>query len=291
MSTPRDPDTILAAWLEEGPNALPEPTKRAIAVNTRTMNQRRHLTWMPQRSPAMNAFVRIAAAAIVVVAILGGAVYLLAPGGGVGGGPPASAAPSATSVAPSAAPSRAPAASTALGPLDTTTWKTFTSARYGFSVGHPAGWTERPSDHVWAFPADAGQFPPPGAETFLTPADDVGVSAWSVGVTADTSLDAWVQAYCQVAESDTPCSAIPSRTIAASMDGHAGQLVRFAEDTQAFVLVGGRMYIVGCWRPEADSSVSPFGGASRLLQGYLSTMHLLPSGPASPAPSATPRPS
>lgn len=109
-----------------------------------------------------------------------------------------------------------------------------------------------------------------------------------MGVTAGTSLDAWVQAYCRVAES---CAAIPGPTIAVSMDGHAGQLVKFAEDTQAFALVGNRMYIVGCWRPESDSTVAPYGGASRLLEGYLSTMRLLPGGPASPAPSATPRPS
>ena len=33
MTVKRDPDAILAAWLEEGPTALPEPTRRAIAVD------------------------------------------------------------------------------------------------------------------------------------------------------------------------------------------------------------------------------------------------------------------
>ena len=32
MTVQRDPDAILAAWLEEGPTGLPEPTRRAIAV-------------------------------------------------------------------------------------------------------------------------------------------------------------------------------------------------------------------------------------------------------------------
>ena len=41
MTVKRDPDAILAAWLEEGPTALPEPTRRAIAVTTRTTTQRR----------------------------------------------------------------------------------------------------------------------------------------------------------------------------------------------------------------------------------------------------------
>jgi hypothetical protein len=70
------------------------------------------------------------------------------------------------------------------------------------------------------------------------------------------------------------------------VDGHAGVLARFTDDTQAFVLVGNRMYIVACWRPEDEPTVGPYGGATRLLEGYLSTMHLLPGGPA---PSATPR--
>ena len=85
MNVQRDPDAILAAWLEEGPSALPEPTRRAIAVNTRTMNQRRHLMWLPQRSPVMNPFFRIAAVAVVVVAVLGGAVYLWRPAAALAG--------------------------------------------------------------------------------------------------------------------------------------------------------------------------------------------------------------
>jgi hypothetical protein len=104
MNVQRDPDAILAAWLEEGPSALPEPTRRAIAVNTRTTNQRRHPIWMPQRSPTMNPFARIAVAAVAVVAVLGGAIYVFAPGGGVGGGPSATASPSA-GLSPSSSPS------------------------------------------------------------------------------------------------------------------------------------------------------------------------------------------
>ena len=30
MTTPRDPDEILAAWLDEGPTRLPDQTRRAI---------------------------------------------------------------------------------------------------------------------------------------------------------------------------------------------------------------------------------------------------------------------
>ena len=112
-----------------------------------------------------------------------------------------------------------------------------------------------------------------------------------MGIKAGTSADAWIQAYCQVVEPDSPCTALQSLTVVASMDGHAGRLVLFKGDTQAFILVGNRMYVVACWRPESDPTVAPFGGARRLIEGFLSTMRLLPGGPASPAPSATPRPS
>ena len=90
---------------------------------------------------------------------------------------------------------------------------------------------------------------------------------------------------------NSPCTALQSSTVPASMDGHAGRLVQFKSDTQAFIPVGGRLYIVACWRAENEPSVVPYGGARRLVEGYLSTMRLVPAGPASPAPSGTPRPS
>ena len=103
MNVRRDPDAILAAWLEEGPTTLPEPTRRAIAVTTRTTNQRRHPLWMPRGRPLMNTYARWAVAAIAVVLAIGGAAYVLTPGGGQIGGratstPSASASPSASPV-------------------------------------------------------------------------------------------------------------------------------------------------------------------------------------------------
>jgi len=103
MSVLRDPDAILAAWLDEGPARLPEATRRAIAVTTRTTTQRRHPLWMPRGRPLMNTYARWAVAAIAVVLAIGGAAYFLAPAGGQVGGPP-NATPSATS-SPTALPS------------------------------------------------------------------------------------------------------------------------------------------------------------------------------------------
>ena len=41
MNIPRDPDTVLAAWLEDGPITLPHDTRQAIAVGIRTVPRRR----------------------------------------------------------------------------------------------------------------------------------------------------------------------------------------------------------------------------------------------------------
>ena len=41
MNIPRDPDTVLAAWLEDGPIRLPHETRQAIAVGIRTVPRRR----------------------------------------------------------------------------------------------------------------------------------------------------------------------------------------------------------------------------------------------------------
>jgi hypothetical protein len=82
---------------------------------------------------------------------------------------------------------------------------------------------------------------------------------------------------------------IQARAVAVSMDGHAGLLVPFTDDVQAFILVDNRMYVVAEWRPNSDGTVATYGGGQRLVEDYLSTMRLLPGGPA---PSASiPRPS
>src|SRR6476646_211946 len=105
MTVKRDPDAILAAWLEEGPTALPEPTRRAIAVTTRTTTQQRHPLWVPRGRPLMNTYARWAVAAIAVVLAIGGAAYFLAPGGCQNGGPPiATPSPSSSAVASAIAP-------------------------------------------------------------------------------------------------------------------------------------------------------------------------------------------
>jgi hypothetical protein len=103
MSVRRDPDAILATWLEAGPTRLPDATKRAIAVNTRTTHQARRPRWLSWRFSTMNGATRFAVGAVAVVAVALGGMYLVnqAPNDGVGGpsgSPTPSTAPSPTTI-------------------------------------------------------------------------------------------------------------------------------------------------------------------------------------------------
>ena len=60
MKEPRDPDTILAAWVDEGPNRLPEPipvgrSRRHPNVPTEPAPPK----WAPWRTPLMTPFARL----------------------------------------------------------------------------------------------------------------------------------------------------------------------------------------------------------------------------------------
>jgi hypothetical protein len=282
-------DPRIADWLEDDPNNAPDQALDIVLAAFPSIKQR-HASRLPRRF-TMTTLSRLAlGAAAIVVVVLAGAFLVRPPASGVGGdGPTPSPSTAPASIAPSTPPSSSP--STVSGPLDTSTWATYTSTRYGFTIGRPADWSLIPSAHLWAFPADTTCCPPPGTETFLSPFGDVGVSVWSVALPKGTTADAWIPTYCAKMDPDSPCSALQSSTVPASMGGQAGRLVQFKSDTQAFIPVGGKLYIVACWRAENEPSVAPFGGAKRLVEAYLSTMRLLPVDPVSPAPSGTPRPS
>jgi hypothetical protein len=140
--SPRDPDAILAAWLEEGPNQLPVTTRRAIAVGLRSTRQTRRVLDVPWGPNTMNSFARLAIAAAAIVIVAGGAFYLLSPSNQGIGGPSPAATPS-----PTAPPSATPSVLASPGPSQALTWETFTSGRFPYRMEVPAGW-------VHSFPVD-----------------------------------------------------------------------------------------------------------------------------------------
>ena len=275
------------AFLEDGSDRTPAATIDAVLLAVRTTPQERDLR-IPWRTAPMSNLARLVTLAVLAVLVIAIAFSLRPTSGTVGGGgspSPSSPSPAASSSAPALSPSAQPSPYS----IDTKTWTTYTSARYGFSIGHPADWyVHTTATRDWTYPADATvDMYSTALETFVDTNNTIAASTWSVAVKSGTTLDAWIHAYCALAESPAPsdCTTMPGRTVAASMDGHAGSLVRFTQDTQAFFLVNDRIYVVAIWQAEEFIP----GGVSRLLQAYLSTMHLLPGGPslsgASPSPS------
>ena len=101
MTTPRDPDRLIRAFLAEGPTDLPDRTYDAIRSDIERTRQR--VVFGPWRLTPMNTYVKlaIAAAAVVVVAVVG--INLLPAGNGQIGGPGPSPSP-----APSPSPTPTP---------------------------------------------------------------------------------------------------------------------------------------------------------------------------------------
>src|SRR4029079_4770111 len=141
MNVQRDPDAILATWLEEGPTRLPDATRRAIAVSTATTHQARKRVCGSWRSRFVNTYTTLAVTAVVVVVVGAAGLALLGPGmsglgGKVGPGPSRSPSPAPPST-PRAPPTQALTdtsnwvPSESLGPG----WTPFHSNQYGYDMG------------------------------------------------------------------------------------------------------------------------------------------------------------
>jgi hypothetical protein len=252
--TDRDVTRVVQSWLEEGATALPDRVLDTVLDQLPATPQRRSL-WSAWRHLLMNNTVRIAlaATAVVVVVLIG---YQLLSG-------PTALAPGS---GPSPTPTPTAAASTV--PLDTSTWTTFVSSRYGFSIAHPADWTEEPSDHDWTLDADAA-WPNTAADKFTSPDGHIALAAWSVPVDPDTTVQEWIRAYCPL--NTAPCTGIEERAepiYAEVRDQHPGLLVPFTNDIQAFFLGADRIYVVASWRPEG------LDDSRRLIEAFALSMCL-----------------
>jgi len=256
--------------MDGGSDRTPADTFDAVFLAVRTTPQERDLP-IPWRTAAMSNPLRLVAAFALVAVVGVGALSLFGPSRGIGGAasPSPTAPPSAQP--PTASPQPSPSA------IDASKWPSYTSKRYGFSIGHPADWTVAPATANWRFPADATLHEGSSATELFASADgSIAASAWSIAVKPGTTLESWVQAYCLVAENDSPCTALQDHTVPLifptyPLSSGVGSLVQFTEDTQAFLLTGDRMYVVAIWRPEGFIA----GGVSRLLQAFTSTMHLV----------------
>jgi hypothetical protein len=259
MSDNRTFDVALQQWLDAGSDRTPAPAIDAVLLAIRTTPQERDLRILRRTPPMITPF-RFAAG-VAAIAILGIAAFSFS-GRTL---PPGNAQEPTPTIQPTAAETTSPDTTLARGPISTAGWTPYISTRYGFTISHPADWAEVPADHDWSLPADA-DWRSTGAEAFVGP--PLRVSAWSVAVEPGVSAEDWIAAYCPL--SSGPCSALRDRAVTVSLDGNRGVLHRFGSDTQSFFLIEDRMYVVAAWRPESQN----------YLEAFLSTIELLPAGPA-----------
>jgi hypothetical protein len=231
MTPRRDPDAILAAWLEEGPHVLPESTRRGIEVTTRTTNQARRLAWLPWWATHMNGMTRVALAA-AAVAVAAGGLVLLRPGSDESGvGSPRSPVPSA-----SASPST---------PAMT---QSFTSEKYGYSVRYPADWRVDPATTFWSPPEWKASAGDSSALDLITPVVGPRLFRAASALAPDAaSVDDWIAEF--ITMSDFADCNPPRETLEpVVIGGKAGRLRGFcgnppATEIEATVVVDRRVYV------------------------------------------------
>jgi hypothetical protein len=282
-ATDRDTTRIVRSWLDEGATRLPDHVLDAVLDRVPATPQRRITWWPARRLQPMNSMLKYGlAAAVIAIAALLGYSYFVAPNVG---------SPGLGDPTPTPIPTLAPSPSV-VATIDTAEWVPFTSKQYGLSVGHPADWTVDPADRAWDLDTDGRDFMSPATDDFYTPgsADGMGVrvSVWSVpstlgGVESVAAVEAWYEDVFCPATGTTSCTGVHDRAVPLCVevrDCHPGILLASpTTDTQAFFTGGfynGEIVVVSMWRSEGDRAVAPYGGAQRLLEGFLSTMCVWP---------------
>ena len=281
MSQPRERSVVVAAWLEEGPNELPESTRRAIAVDVRTTRQSRRSTWFRWRFSTLDglSLVALAAVAVMVVAIGGLVVSRVAPDGSNVGGPPpgpsGALSPSPSLVPASAAPS---GAMTIDIPVMS---ELFVSGRYGYTVMYPADWSGTVARQTW-WPPDwkAG-----GSAD--EPFDYIGFEErlWFRAASAPLpdglpSVNDWIDEY--LTFGDPNC--VPPRETQEliSIDGAPGRLMDACGQVEATIVFDGHVYMFTLWLGSEQVS-----NGRELFDAFAATIDLRPEDAL--LPSASPQ--
>lgn len=275
MNKNADFDRHASAWLADGPTELSDRVLDAALREVHLTRQRRRwpALW---RTPNMRFPLRLVAA-VAIVAVVGylGLTYLKVP---LDPGGPSPTATSAAAVM--ASPTVAP--SPTLEPLDTSSWGLFGTGRNWLGIEFPKDWTFKYATTDWT--PRTTTWESTGVDTFIAPGDNIRFSAFSVAVEPGTSLEAWIQTYCE--KNSKPCTGIQDRAEAIYADGngdegsHAGLLIPFAADTAVFFLDVDRIYVVHSWQPDGQFD------SRRILEAAVRTMcfHCASPGDATARP-------
>ncbi|HEX8026724.1 MAG TPA: hypothetical protein VF484_11025 [Candidatus Limnocylindrales bacterium] len=255
MTTRRDLELVVSAWLDEGPTDLPPTTRRAILAAVPTIRRRRAgVLGLVGSGPAPSGrgWAELATAAVILAVALG-----LMLGVGLLGTVRPSPSPNPSAPPSASAPATPLPTGRAAGPTPFGSATLLSSAVNHFSLTVPAGWLVVPATLVWDG-AGAPANDAPVADQLLPPTEQgrcqsVFVCAptlWVVSAPTTGSLSAWVAARDAASAEDHPCPAIPESQRPIQVDGTpavletthcptaGGPLVLTAE-----VVRGGRGYV------------------------------------------------
>jgi hypothetical protein len=206
MTQPRDPDAIVAAWLEDGPVRLPPETRSAITVALRTQPRAGRRAIPGGNMLPLNKLTT--AAAIVLAAGLVSAVLLVNRGTATG---PTPSAVTPSAPIPSDGPSALPADA-----VSTTGWRSFSSQRYAYDMQYPPNMSAQQSVRQWVW---ADQADP------LSPANDlfrghVTVTAFGMPLAEHAERDPWIASYVyDLVGRTSPCTREPVDLPLKGVDG------------------------------------------------------------------------
>ena len=268
MTTRHDPDRALSAWLEEGPNVLPEVTRRAIEVGVRATRQVRRRSLVPWWRTETGLRSQLVVGAFAVVVALGG-FYLSGPGSnplpaGVGAAPPTSQ-PS-TSRPSTPIPSGVPAMT-----------EVFRSSIHGYSVRYPAGWMPSSASTPWWPPAWKQQTDADAASLFdviRSPLNSTSFRVASATAPDGVSIDSWVDTFMTFSD-QVGCAPARITQPTIVIDGYEGRVRDSCGEVEATVAVERRVYMFTLFG--TDTEVNGRAGALRdVFDAFAATIDLRP---------------
>ena len=238
MSTEREATRIVEAWLEEGPNLLPDRVLDAVIGQIPATHQRR-AGWLARRFPIMNSTVLrlgVAAVAVIVAGVIG---FNLLSGSNVGAPTststptPAATPPPTPTVAPT--PANFPEGQIPPGRYH----QTQESVPYSVAISSDL-WQSDHTNKGYGFIETREAFPKPGYVwiTFLTRLDAVSIDPCAGTERSVTSMDDAATAMTQIAgttavgPADTTIDGMPAKLVVLTMSGP------FACDKTSFWLYG-----------------------------------------------------
>ena len=277
MTTQRDPDRLIHAFLLEGAEQLQDQVYDVVRAEIDQKRQR--VVIGPWRVPEVNKLLTIGVGAAAVIAVLFlGSQFIGSPTSNVGGPasqPPASAAPSETP----ASTASASAAPSPISPPPLT--QTFTSSVHGISVSYPEGWIARAATEPW--PGNGGpHFPDPYADVMYDATTENLILLLGSRPIGDSTPEEWVA---KTVADDDGC--LDTEPIA--VDGATGLIG--ADCNIVWVTTAGRGYRIRFYTPYSGPGAAPpadFAYDRAWFEEVLATVQLQPEDAVDVAPSATP---